>query len=76
MIDQIFIFLVAGQDTTGMLIEASLFYLAEYPQYQQQILNEYASSPSDLHRGKVLNNFLNEVLRMRGPTRNTFIRSV
>jgi cytochrome P450 len=34
MIHQLFLFLLAGEDTTGTFIEKSLATLATYPQYQ------------------------------------------
>lgn len=38
IIQQVIIFLIAGQDTTGVLIEACLYLFAEYPQYQKIVL--------------------------------------
>lgn len=38
VIQQLIIFLIAGQETTGQLIEVCLYQLAERPEYQDAIL--------------------------------------
>ena len=44
IIHQLFLFLFAGEDTTGSLIEKCLAHLAAYPEYQQRILVDLQTS--------------------------------
>lgn len=75
VIQHLIIFLIAGQDTTGSLIEMCLYYLAELPQYQTSILDSLSKEPN-VHTNKTLNNFIQEVLRLNGPLPSTLMRVV
>lgn len=65
IIHQLFLFLIAGEDTTGALIEVSLALLAIHPEYQDKILSDVKQN--GIHTSKVLNNFINEANRNTDP---------
>ena len=75
VIQHLIIFLIAGQDTTGSLIEMCLYYLAEFPEHQAEILKALEEEPN-VHANKTLNNFIQEVMRINGPVRCTILRDV
>lgn len=58
-------FLIAGEDTTGALIEVCLALLAIHPEYQNKILADVKEN--GIHSSKVLNNFINEANRNTDP---------
>ncbi|CAD8123912.1 unnamed protein product [Paramecium sonneborni] len=68
---QFFTFLYIGSNTTAQLIYSSLYYLAEYPEIQNELRQEIANNckeeinqSSELHCLVHLNAFFNEVLRL------------
>lgn len=75
VVQHLIVFVFAGSDTTGSIIEVCLYKLAEYPEYQDKILKSIEAEPN-IHASKVLNNFINETNRLVGPARMSLMRVV
>lgn len=73
ILSQVKTMIFAGHETTANVITWSFYFLATYPEWQEKIFQEFSEkdfivkSEEDLENYKWINQFLNEVLRMRPP---------
>ena len=74
VVQQLFLFLLAGEDTTGSLIEMCLAMLSIHPQYQLKVLEDVKAN--GMHNSKVLSNFISETNRLTAPVKNSSVRRV
>jgi len=80
----LFLFFLAGHDTSASGLTSALYYFAKYPEMQQRAYEEVLSSIpknneltfGDLSKFEYLNRFLKETLRLRAPVMGTTARTV
>ncbi len=65
--DQLITLYFAGQVTTKTMLIMSLYHLAEYPQYQEQIRNEYREWREGRGGLELTRRFIQETLRLYPP---------
>ena len=80
IIDQFFIFFIAGMDTTAHLVAMMTYNLTQSPEYRRNleldILKYYSAcvSTESLNKMEYMDQFIKEVLRLHSPAKELFFR--